>query len=404
MADHLGARELAALANVPADDVERLTELGILAPGPGDEPFTHGDVHRVRLVMACQRAGLPLERIGAAIRDGRLSLSYVDAQFSFVPGSSGESFAFLCERHGITPDLGGRLIEAAGLAAPMPEAPATQDDVAIVACIALALRTGLQEEAGRHVARVYGESLRRIVEMIVPLYHEFVEMPLLAAGLGEAQMREIALATGPEIQPTVERMILALFHRHQEHQVTQHMVEHIEAELEAAGFIEPRTTAPPALCFLDLAGYTRLTEELGDAAAAGLAAELAATAQQISARHGGKPVKWLGDGVMLYFEHPAGAVRMALQMVHEGPSLNLPAIHAGVSAGPVVFQGGDYYGRTVNLAARVAAHAVPGEVLATDEVVDHAGGNDIRFESIGAVELKGFVRPVTLHRAIPQNG
>jgi adenylate cyclase len=402
MTQGIGSRELAALANVRIDDVERLIELGILATSPRDQPFTQSDVHRVRLVMACERAGLPVDRIGAAIREGRLSLSYVDAQFSFLPGPTGETFATLCERHGITADLGGRIFEAAGLTAPAPEAPATEDDVAIVACIALALRTGLQEEPGWHVARVYGESLRRITEMNVPLYHEFVEMPLLAAGLGEAQMREIALQAGPEIQPTVERMILAMFHRHQEHQVTQHMVEHIESELEAAGFMEPRTTAPPALCFLDLAGYTQLTEELGDTAAAALAAKMAALAQQASARHGGKPIKWLGDGVMLYFDHPVGAVRTALQMIQEGPALSLPAIHAGVSAGPVVFQGGDYYGRTVNLAARVAARASPGEVLATNEVVDHASGNDIDFEPIGAVALKGFVWPVTLHRAIRQ--
>jgi class 3 adenylate cyclase len=213
-------------------------------------------------------------------------------------------------------------------------------------------------------------------------------------------MRGLALATGPEIQPTVERMILAFFHRHQQHQVTQHMIEHIEAELEETGFAERRTVAPPALCFLDLTGYTRLTEELGDRAAASLAEELAALAQRASARNSGKPVKWLGDGVMIHFEHPVGAVRTALQMAAEAPTLDLPAIHAGVSAGPIVYQGGDYYGRTVNLAARVAAHAAPGEVLATDEVVQEARGQEIEFEPIGAVELKGFARPVTLHRAL----
>jgi class 3 adenylate cyclase len=195
-------------------------------------------------------------------------------------------------------------------------------------------------------------------------------------------------------------MILAFFHRHQQHQVTQHMIEHIEAELEETGFAERRTVAPPALCFLDLTGYTRLTEELGDRAAASLAEELAALAQRASASNSGKPVKWLGDGVMIHFEHPVGAVRTALQMAAEAPTLDLPAIHAGVSAGPIVYQGGDYYGRTVNLAARVAAHAAPGEVLATDEVVQEARGQEIEFEPIGAVELKGFARPVTLHRAL----
>jgi len=344
----IDAQQLAALAHVSTEDIQRLIELGIL----GHEPFSQGDVHRVRLVMACDRAGLSVERIGAAIRRGRISLSYIDAQFSFVAGPTTETFAQACERLGISTETGERLFEAAGLPAPAPHAPATEDDVAIVATIALALRTGVSEEAGRNIARVYGESLRRITELNVPLYHDYVEMPLLAAGLPEAQMREIALQSSPEIQPSVERSILALFHRHQEHAVTQHMIEHIEAELEEAGLGEERTTVPPAVCFLDLAGYTRLTEERGDLAAAAFASDLAAMAQETAARHGGKPVKWLGDGVMMYFDRPLGAVRAALQMVREGPALDLPAIHGGVSAGPVVFQDGDYYGRTVNLAAR----------------------------------------------------
>ena len=105
MADRLGVRELAALANVPVEDIERLIALGILTSPAGDEPFTQGDVHRVRLVMACERAGLAAERISAAIREGRLSLSYVDAEYSFAAGPTSETFAVACERHGIDIDL-----------------------------------------------------------------------------------------------------------------------------------------------------------------------------------------------------------------------------------------------------------------------------------------------------------
>jgi adenylate cyclase len=397
MAAQLDEHQLAALAHVRAEDIEHLVGLGIL----GAEPFSYGDVHRVRLVMACDRAGLSAERIGEAIRKGRLSLAYLDTQYSFVAAPTGETFTEACERLGVPTDVGEQAFDAAGLAAPAPHAPATEDDVAILASIALGLRFGLSEDAARNITRVYGESLRRITEMNVPLYHDYIEMPLLAAGIPEAQMREIALQSSPEIQPSVERTIIAMFNRHQERAITQHLIEHIEAELEEAGFGARRTVAPPAVCFLDLAGYTRLTEELGDQAAAAFASDLASMAQKLSALHGGKPVKWLGDGVMMYFDHPLDAVRTALQMVREGPALNLPSIHAGVSAGPVVYQDGDYYGRTVNLAARIAAHASPGEVLATDEVVrQSAGTEDIRFEPIGSAELKGFAQPVALLRAV----
>ena len=72
-----------------------------------------------------------------------------------------------------------------------------------------------------------------------------------------------------------------------------------------------------------------------------------------SREHGGVPVKWLGDGVMVHYREPAGAVLAALQMVEQLPAAGLPPAHVGVAAGPVVVQGGDYFGRTVNLAARI---------------------------------------------------
>ena len=71
----------------------------------------------------------------------------------------------------------------------------------------------------------------------------------------------------------------------------------------------------------------------------------------------------------------------------------------GVHAGPVVFQEGDYFGRTVNLAARMAEYARPGEVLVSQEVVDAAEGGPVSFTEIGPVELKGVPGPLRLHIA-----
>ena len=123
------------------------------------------------------------------------------------------------------------------------------------------------------------------------------------------------------------------------------------------------------MCFLDLAGYTRLTEERGDRAAAALVSSLAHLVEQVSLPHGGQPVKWLGDGVMFHFKCPGRAVVAALEMVERAPQAGLPPAHVGLHAGPVVFQDGDYFGRTVNLAARIAGHAGPGQVLVSDQVV-----------------------------------
>ncbi|MFL6294585.1 MAG: adenylate/guanylate cyclase domain-containing protein, partial [Actinomycetes bacterium] len=148
-----------------------------------------------------------------------------------------------------------------------------------------------------------------------------------------------------------------------------------------------------------LVGYTPLTEERGDAAAAELAEALAVLVGRSAREHGGVPVKWLGDGVMVHYREPAGAVRSALQLAEEVRAAGLPPAHVGVAAGPVVVQGGDYFGRTVNLAARIAARAGAGQVLASEGVAAPDPPAGVRFLELGDLELKGFARPVRLLEA-----
>jgi adenylate cyclase len=153
------------------------------------------------------------------------------------------------------------------------------------------------------------------------------------------------------------------------------------------------------MCFLDISGYTRLTEERGDLAAADLAARLATLVRRSSREHGGQPVKWLGDGVMFYFPNPGPSVVAALDMVEGVAKHGLPPAHVGIHAGPVVFQEGDYFGRTVNIAARIAEYARPGEVLVSQEVVDAADEPTVAFTEVGPVELKGVSGSIRLHSA-----
>jgi adenylate cyclase len=77
----------------------------------------------------------------------------------------------------------------------------------------------------------------------------------------------------------------------------------------------------------------------------------------------------------------------------------LPPAHVGLHAGPVIFQEGDYYGQTVNVAARIADYARPGEVVVSQEVVDASGDAEVLFREIGPVELKGVAGAVRLHTA-----
>jgi adenylate cyclase len=117
-----------------------------------------------------------------------------------------------------------------------------------------------------------------------------------------------------------------------------------------------------------------------------------------SRQHGGLPVKWLGDGVMVYFREPAGAVLAALRTVERLPGTGLPPAHVGVAAGPVVIQGGDFFGRTVNLAARIATHAGPGQVLVNDRVAQSVSLDGVAFVPVAEVALEG------LHSSRPTAG
>jgi adenylate cyclase len=392
--------ELAARARVAPELVGRLVGLGILRPGDGEAPYGLGDVRRVRLADACEQAGLALEGIGAAIAEGRLSLAFLDLVRLAGQPLTGTTYAQLCDQEQLAMGLVQRVHEASGLGRPRPDDPIHPLDRDLLGAAQLGRMLGLDDGVLIRIARVYGENLRRIAQAEPEFYHDHVEEPLLASGMDEQQMREAASRLSDQLAGVVQRMLLAIYARHQERYTIDHLVGHIEGVVT-----ERRPQRPPAMCFLDLAGYTRLTEERGDRAAAALATSLADLVEQVSLAHGGQPVKWLGDGVMFHFRLPGQAVVAALEMVERTPRAGLPPAHVGLHAGPVVFQDGDYFGRTVNLAARIAGRAGPGEVLVSDQVVALcSGGAPLAFEPIGPVPLKGVSDPVPLYRATRHGG
>jgi class 3 adenylate cyclase len=102
---------------------------------------------------------------------------------------------------------------------------------------------------------------------------------------------------------------------------------------------------------------------------------------------------------MISFRDPEPAVKATLQMVERAPEVGLPA-HAGIAAGPVVVQDGDYYGRTVNLAARIAAGAGAGQTLVSGLVAELARHPELSFREIGPIELKGFADKIPVFEAL----
>jgi adenylate cyclase len=395
----ISSSRLAELAGAPPGFVERAAELGIVREGEGDRVFRPADVSRIRLAMACDRAGLPLDAIGKAVAEGRLSFAFMDLpQYGFARFTD-TTYQQLSEERGISMELLQKLHEAQGLAQPEPSDLVREDDLPMIAALQVALLFGMPEGPVVRMMRVYGETMRRVAEGENSMYRAHIEAPLLASGLDVPTMLTTASQFGAQYIQVMDQSLLAMYHRQQEHEWLGDIVESVEQALEDMGLVE-RLERPPAMCFLDLVGYTRLTEERGDAAAAELAASLAGVVQGVSQDHGGRAVKWLGDGVMFYFPDPAAGVVSALEMVEETSAAGLPPAHVGMHAGPIVRQDGDYFGRTVNLAARIAGQAGADEVLVSDELARVAAGTDgVRFEDVGPASLKNVAEPVPLLRA-----
>jgi adenylate cyclase len=391
-------REVAQLAGVDAEYVDRLVELGILRPGSGDT-FSSGDVRRARWVRSFEEAGVPLEGMAAAVRDGALSFSYLDASaFDRFAGLSGTTFQQLSDETGIPFDLLTVVREALGFADPRPEDLVREDELSVVRVIALQRSMGFRPDVIEGWLRVCADSLRRVADTETGWWRSEVELPLLEGGMTEPEMLDAQADAGSQMTPILEQALVGIYRMQQEHAWSKSAVEDVEIALEKAG-LHSRLRRPPAVCFLDISGYTRLTEERGDKAAADLAATVAGLVRRSSQEHGGQPVKWLGDGVMFYFPEPGQGVLAALDMVEGVATHALPPARVGIQAGPVVFQEGDYFGRTVNVAARIADYARPGEVLVTQDVVDAADGKSVIYTAIGDVELKGVSGTVRLHMA-----
>jgi len=396
----LSASELADLVGVAEAEVERLAELGILVARDGAGPFLESDVPKVRLATACEQAGLPMEAIAAAVRAGRLSFAFLEAEpFRRWAVRSTRTYREVSEETGVPLELLGGALESMGFARMGPDEPMREDELAVVPFVQLGHATGVFDLAWlTRLGRAHVEGLRLINTAWGEAYQARFEGPVLASGGNRQSAMERAAQLSVDFLPLVDPALLAIHHRQQELLWTEGLVERIENELEGAGVLG-RPGRVPAMCFLDLVGYTRLTEDQGDAAAAALAEALAVLVNRSAREHGGVPVKWLGDGVMVHYREPAGAVRSALELVAQLPQAGLPPAHVGVAAGPVVVQGGDYFGRTVNLAARIAAHARPGQVLVSASVAGSAAPEGVSFVELGELRLKGIAQPVRLLEA-----
>ncbi len=382
-------------AGIELDYLRGLIELGILSP-EGPDRLSSGDIRRGLMARSLEAAGVSLATVADAIKRGSLSLDFLDAPaYERFSSLAPETFQQVSDRTGVPLEILTLIREATGSAQPSPGDRLREDELPIVPFLELQVSGGFRPVAIERLLRVYGDSARRLAESEGAWWNSEVIEPAVAAGKGPEAVASAEFAN--RSAPLAEQALLAIYHAQQSRTWTAHLIEGFEALMAKAG-IHSVLARPPAMCFLDITGYTRLTQEQGDDAAAEIAATVARLVQRSSVQHGGKLVKWLGDGVMFHFVDPGPGVIAALEMLDGLSTAGLPPAHVGLHAGPVLFQEGDYFGQTVNIAARIAEYARPGEVLVSQEVADsHQPG--IEFDDIGPVELKGVSGTVHLLRA-----
>ncbi|HEX3256101.1 MAG TPA: adenylate/guanylate cyclase domain-containing protein [Gaiellaceae bacterium] len=393
----LSVSDVAVSAGTSEETVAELTRLGIVSKS--NAGFRPSDVRRVRLVLALETSGVPFEAVGEAIREGRISFDFIDELAPDPIPLLPETQTELVERLGLSDELARGLGTILGTCSLPPDQQVRSDHAQIFELVAAAKAQGAPDDLIVRVVRATAEGLRHVIDA----QRDFVEIELMQPAVATgATPSEVLAGTAPARRRYRElgrRSVELLFDRFVDESTFQQIVEIMEGEV---GQDRVAGQAEPAIAFMDLTGYTRLAEEQGDAEAATQAARFIAAVEAAASETGGRLVKVLGDGVMLYFADADTAVRAALSVIRRVEKAGLPAARGAVNAGPMVRRDGDYFGSVVNIAARAADYARPHELLVTQEVVDSwTGGDRVYFRGIGAVSLKNVKKRVELFQVAP---
>ena len=153
--------------------------------------------------------------------------------------------------------------------------------------------------------------------------------------------------------------------------------------------------------FADLVGYTALTAAEGDDRAVEIALDMHDRVRSLLPEHCAEEVKTIGDAVMLHCEEPRDAIRLGLRIVSVLEEVSsFPPVRVGMHTGPAIDRNGDWYGATVNVAARLCAAAAGGQVLVSEATCEAAGG--MRWIDLADQQLhwlKNVTEPVPAHLA-----
>jgi adenylate cyclase len=395
VAENLSLKEAAERVGVSPDTLRRWAREGVIPEVDGTGEWTTAAVAHARIVARLRDRGHKLEHIKEAGEQGRLAYGYIEDMFG-----SHEPRRSLAEASELT-DLEPALIERFWASLGLPTSgldELTNEDIQALHYVSAVLSAGFPLVAFLQLCRVYGQALSQIADAEVRLFHLYVHEPLIREGVPGLQMAEEMEDLARDLLPLASPMMDYVHQRFLQHFVEQDVVGHMESELEDEEVDLGRIRV--AIAFADLAGYTRFTEEEGEEEALS-SVERFVEGVTNTLPEDARVVKTIGDEVMVVGQDVRALVDWAVGFV--GLFEERPQPRIGVHYGTTLYRDGDYFGRDVNLTARVVARARGGEVLVSDAVVDAVrDSTHLTFDEIGQVKLKGFAEPYRLCRAMPR--
>jgi len=344
---------------------------------------------RLRLLEELESQGVPLDELRAATAEGRLAL--VPLERALAP--EGERFTFdeMAERADLDPAFLADLTRALGL--PIPdggEAIFTQADLDAAKTVGGFRAAGIGDEELLEVTRVLGYSLSQIVAALRSMFTQSFFKP----GDSEYDVAVRWAAAARELNPILEDVVQYLLRAQQVAQLRQSVFD-----LAGLG----TGASQISVAFADLAGFTRLGEQVAADQLGSVAGRLTALATN-TARPPVRLVKMIGDAAMLVSTDPHALLDAVLRLVDavEAEGEEFPSLRAGIASGEGLSRGGDWFGAPVNLASRITDKARPGSVVVPEEFKDQVGEDGYDWTKLpGRRKFKGISENQVLYRVRP---
>jgi adenylate cyclase len=385
--ERISLSEAARRSGVSTGTLKRWADEKVLPVRRGR--WTAAAAAQARVVARMRQRGHSLADLKRAGREGRLAFGFTEDLFP--EPAERTTVEEVAKETGLEPELIERILGILGT--PLEgDRLLNPRDVAAMRHCARVLAAGFPLVAFLQLVRVYAQALRRIAEAEVRLFHLYVHEPLIRDGVPELEMAEEMGELAGDLLPLASPLIDYLHTRYLRFFIEQDVVGHMESELGAAA--SQVHHLPITLCFIDLTGFTRYTEEAGDLEALDVIENFVQTVEATMPSEA-TIVKTIGDEVMVVSRDPASLTEWAVELIGRFPQRPQPRV--GIHYAQAVYRDGDYFGTHVNLAHRVVSRAHAGEVLVTDRVIKAIQGREeLAFDPIGEVTLRGFPDPTAL--------